>query len=236
LKIQILMRTRVKPDDMSSKSTDPYIKARQEYDEITHNINASKQNWQRIAFMLGLALIISITSNILTINKAHVIPYIVEVDNLGRALATTEAKELPLNDERITKAFVYQYIDMARSVVSDPVALRNDLTQVYQESIKSLQSNFLDSYYKDNNPFDYAQNKGTRHIEFLVFLKEAENTYSVEWREIERNYDNQVLDEAHYKALITVIQIAPTNEDQYKENPLNPFGLYVTSLSWSKLI
>jgi len=221
---------------MNTKITDPYIKARQEYDEITHNINVSKQNWQRIAFVLGLALIVSITSNILTINKAHVIPYIVQVDNLGRALATTEAKELPLNDERITKAFVYQYIDMARSVVSDPVALRNDLTQVYQESIKSLQSNFLDDYYKQNNPFDYAQNKGTRHVEFLVFLKEAENTYSVEWREIERNYDNQVLDETHYKALITVIQIPPTNEDQYKENPLNPFGLYVTSLSWSKLI
>jgi len=221
---------------MNSKITDPYIKARKEYDEITHNINASKQNWQRIAFILGLGLMISITSNIFTINKAHVVPYIVQVDNLGRALATSEAKELPLNDERIIKAFIYQYIDMARSIISDPEALKKDLTLVYQESIKSVQSNFLDVYYKDNNPFDYAQNKGTRHIELLVFLKEAENTYSVEWREIERNYDNQVLGEAHYKALISVIQIPPAHEDQYRENPLNPFGLYVTSLSWSKLM
>ncbi len=221
---------------MNSKMTDPYIKARKEYDEITHNINASKQNWQRIAFVLGFALIISIASNIFTINKAHVVPYIVQVDNLGRAMAMTEAKEMPLNDERITKAFVYQYIDMARSVISDPESLRNDLTQVYQESIKSVQSNFLDVYYKENNPFDYAQNKGTRHVEFLVFLKEAEDTYSVEWREIERNYDNQILGETHYKALISVIQIPHTNEDQYREDPLNPFGLYVTSLSWAKLM
>lgn len=220
---------------MSSNVTDPYIKARKEYDEITHNINASKQNWQRIAFVLGLALVISIMSNILTINKAHVIPYIIEVDSLGRALATSEAKETPINDERIIKAFVYQYIDMARCVISDPEALRKNLTRVYQESIKSVQSNFLDIYYKDNNPFDYAQNKGTRHIELLVFLKEAENIYSVEWREIERNYDNQILGEAHYKALVSVIQIPHTNEDQYRGNPLNPFGLYVTSLSWSKL-
>src|SRR5277367_4961216 len=221
---------------MNSNITDPYIKARKEYDEITHNINASKQNWQRIAFVLGGALIISIASNIFTIKKAHVVPYIVEVDNLGRAMAMSEAKEMPLNDERITKAFVCQYIDMARSVISDPEALRNNLTLVYQDSIKSLQSNFLDPFYKDNNPFDYAQNKGTRHIEFLVFLKEAENTYSVEWREIERNYDNQILDEAHYKALVSVIQVPHANEDQYREDPLNPFGLYVTSLSWSKLM
>ena len=184
----------------------------------------------------GLRCDISITSNIFTIKKSHVVPYIVEVDNLGRALATNEVKDVPLNDERIIKAFVYQYIDQARSVISDPESLRNNLIQVYQESIKSVQSNFLDGYYKENNPFDYAQNKGTRHIELLVFLKEAENTYSVEWREIERNYENQVLGESHYKALISVIQIPHTNEDQFRENPLNPFGLYVTSLSWAKLM
>jgi type IV secretory pathway TrbF-like protein len=221
---------------MKPEPADPYIKARKEYDEITHNINASKQNWQHLSFVLGAALIISIASNIYTIRKSHIVPYIVEVDNLGRAWGAAEAKEAPLNDERIVKAFVYRYIDMARSIISDPEALRKDLAQVYQESIKSVQSNFLDPYYKESNPFDYAQNKGTRHIELLVFLKEAQNTYSVEWREIERDYDNQVLAEAHYKALITVIQIPHTGEDQFRENPLNPFGLYVTSLSWSKLM
>ncbi|MDE2028058.1 MAG: type IV secretion system protein [Candidatus Omnitrophica bacterium] len=220
---------------MNSQINDPYIKARKEYDEISHNINASKQNWQRLAFILGFALIVSITSNIFTIQRAHVIPYVVQVDNIGRALAISEAREAPLNDERIIKAFVYQYIDMARSVISDPQALRKNLSRVYQESIQSVQTNFLDFYYKQDNPFDYAQNKGTKHVELLVFLKEAENTYSVEWREIERNYDNQVLGESHYKAMITVIQIPQSQEDQYREDPLNPFGLYVTSLSWAKL-
>ena len=158
---------------MNSKIVDPYIKARKEYDEITHNINASKQNWQRITFLLGFALVISIASNIFTINRAHIIPYIVQVDNLGRALATDEVKEVPLNDEKIIRAFVFQYIDMARSVISDPEALRKNLAQVYQQSIKSVQTNFLDVYYKENNPFDYAQNKGTKHIELIVFLKEG---------------------------------------------------------------
>ncbi len=217
------------------KSTDPYIKARKEYEDITHNINAAKQNWQRMSFILGLALIISIASNILTIRKSYIVPYIVEVDNLGRALAVNEAQELPLNNEKIIKAFVYQYIDMARSIIADPESLRKNLSQVYKESTQSVKSNFLDVYYKENNPFDYVQKKGTRHIEFLVFLKEAQNTYVVEWREIERNYDNQVLNEAHYKALVSIIQIPPATEDQYRQNPLNPFGFYVTSLSWSKL-
>lgn len=215
---------------------DPYLKSRREFDEITHNINASKHNWQRAAFLLAFILLVSVSSNIVAINKAHVIPYIVQVDNLGRALATQEAKQVPLNDERIIKAFVFQYIDEARSVVSDPEALRNNLAQVYKESIQSVQANFLDPYYKDNNPFDYAQNKGTRHLEFSVFLKAGEHSYSVEWREIERNYENQILKESHYKALISVIQIPHAQEDKYREDPFNPFGFYVTALSWSKLI
>jgi len=215
---------------------DPYIKARKEYDAITHNINASKHNWQRMAFILALGLAISITSNIFTISRSHVVPYVVEVDNIGRALAIDQAREAPLNDEKVIKAFVYQYIDQARSVIADPEAIRKNLSQVYQDSIRSVQNNFLDVYYKQNNPFDYAQKTGTRHVEFIVFLKEADNTYSVEWREIERNYDNQVLGETHYKGLLTVVQVPRSSEDQFRDNPFNPFGLYVTSLSWSKLI
>src|SRR3989338_285154 len=118
---------------MNSKSTDPYIKARKEYDEITHNLNASKHNWQRLTFILAGALLASAGANILAVKRSHVVPYIVEVDNLGRAMAVKEAKEIPLHDQRVINAFVYQYITMARSVLSDPEALRKNLSQVYKQ-------------------------------------------------------------------------------------------------------
>ena len=80
------------------------------------------------------------------------------------------------------------------------------------------------------------KNKGTKYIEPTVFLRQSENTYSVEWREIEKNYDNQILGETRYKGLISVVQVPPTNKDNFKDNPDNPFGLYVTSVSWAKLV
>lgn len=219
---------------MNKHNTDPYAK-KNEYQFITDNLNAKIYNLQIFCALLVVGLLLSIGCNYYAISKSHVIPYVVQVDDLGRAIATTEAKELPMNDDRIIKAFVYQYIDMARSVISDPETLTRNLGLVYKESVKSVQTNFLDPYYKDNNPFDYAQKTGTKHIEPIIFLKESENTYSVEWKEIQRNYDNQLLGETHYKALISVIQIPHTNEDKYRENPMNPFGLYVTSVSWSTL-
>jgi len=220
---------------MNKSSPDPYVKARREFDDIFHNKNAVIQNWQRAAFLFAFIAILAVASSFYAISRSHVVPYVLNVDNLGRAIALTEAKEAPLNDERIIKAFVYQYIDMARAVISDPKALTKNITQVYRDSIKSVQVNFLDNYYKENNPFDYAQKTGTKYIEPVVFLRESENTYSVEWREIESNYENQVLSDAHYKALISIVQIPHTSADKYKEDPLNPFGLYVTSVSWSKL-
>ena len=221
---------------MSTQSTDPYIKARSEYQIHTDNLNAAKQNWQRLAFLLAFVCIGQLWLVLYAINKAHVTPYVVDVDTLGRAQAVTEIKEAPLNDERVIRAFVYQYIDRARSVASDPEIIKSNLGNVYKDSTASVQRNFLDVYYQENNPLDYMKDKGTKYIEPTIFLRQSENTYSVEWREIERNYDNQILGETRYKGLISVVQVPPTNKDNFKDNPDNPFGLYVTSVSWAKLM
>ncbi|MDE2027000.1 MAG: type IV secretion system protein [Candidatus Omnitrophica bacterium] len=221
---------------MNKTSADPYVRARKEFDEVFHNLSASRHNWMMLAFACALIAILAIGCCFYAIGRSHVIPYVVEVDNLGRSMAVSEAKEEPLNDEKVIRAFVYQYLDMARSVVSDPKAITKNVREVYKQSIRSVQTNFLDDYYKQNNPFDYAQKTGTRYLEPIVFLKESENTYSVEWREIESNYQNQVLSDSHYKALISVVQVPHTSAYQYQDDPLNPFGLYVTSISWSKLM
>ncbi len=221
---------------MNTPNTDKYAKARLEYENLTHNITASKRNWQMATFILAVALNLSIAGLILTSNRSHVIPYVIEVDSLGRAMAIKEAKAYAVSDEKVIKAFLYDYIERARTIVADSEMLKSNLRQIYRTSIQSVQSNFLDPYYKGNDPFDYAQKTGTKHVEPLICLRQAENTYSIEWREIDRNYENQVMSESKYKALITIVQVPQTKEDQYRENPFNPFGFYITSISWSKLI
>ena len=221
---------------MTSNSVDPYQKHRNEYQMQNDNLNAAKQNWQRIAFLLAIVAIGELALVMYSEKKAHVIPFVVEVDTLGRAQAMTELKDVPINDERIIRAFIFHYLDRARTIASDPEIIKQYLGDVYKDSIESVQRNFLDPYYLANNPLDFMQKKGTRYIEPKVFLKQDENTYSVEWVEYERNYDNQLLSETRYKGLISIVQVPPTNSDSFKDNPDNPFGFYVTSVSWTKLI
>jgi len=220
---------------MSTQSTDPYIKARKEYEMQHDNLTASLQNWRRFALLMcficmGQQVIIYHGQN-----KSHVVPYVVNVDDLGRAKVITEIQEAPINDERVIRAFVYQYIDRVWSVASDPGVIKRNLENAYKDSTESVQKNFLDTFQQEDNPLDYMKSKGTKYIEPTVFLRQSENTYSVEWREIDRNYDNQVLGETRYKGLFSVVQVPHTNKDNFEDNPDNPFGLYVTSVSWAKL-
>lgn len=219
-----------------TKDQNPYAQARLEFENLMRKPNAIIRNWQRIAYILATALVCALIAIIILSQKDHVVPYVVEVDDLGRAIAVNEAKSFAITDDKVIKAFLYQYLDMARSVIADTTVIKKNLNEVYNMSTPSVSSNFLGPFYKDNNPFDFAQNKGTKHLEPLSCLKQAENTYLVEWREFESDYDNKVLDESTYKALITVVEVTPTKESQYREDPLNPFGLYVTSLSWTKEI
>jgi type IV secretion system protein VirB5 len=220
---------------MTTQSSDPYIKARTEWQMLNDNISASKENWKRVTYLLLFVCIGQLWLVYYAINKAHVTPYVVNVDDLGRARAITEIKEAPLNDERVIRAFVYQYIDRVWSVASDPQVIKMNLENAYKDSTESVQKNFLDAFQQEDNPLDYMKNKGTKFIEPTVFLRQSENTYSIEWREIDRNYDNQVLGETRFKGLISVVQVPPTNKDSMEDNPDNPFGLYVTSVSWAKL-
>lgn len=214
---------------------DPYVKSGAEYDRIVGYLLKRIRNWQLFAYLLVVVLVLLAIAQVIQAKKSFVVPYIVEVDQFGRAAVIGMAKEYKINDEKIIKAFLFRYIDSARTILPDPIALKENLDLVYNSSVGSVQSNFLNPWYREHDPYVYAEEKGTRHVEPLVFLKQAENTYLIEWKEIGRNYDQQVTGETRHKALITIIQIPPTNKDMLEENPYNPFGLYVTTLSWSEL-
>lgn len=217
-----------------NKSDNPYINAKREFLELFGDMVKAKHNWQVFSLIEGIALIVCILGLVMVSNKSLVIPYVVEVDQLGRAISVNVAKEEKINDERIFRAFIFRYIDMARSVISDAEAQRRNLDEVYKISNGSVRSNFLNKFYEDNNPFEFAK-KNTKQVEFLSFLRQAENSYIVEWKEVVRNFNNEVVGTKRYKAFISIVQLLHKNKTQIVENPLNPFGIYVTNLSWSDL-
>lgn len=214
--------------------SDPYAAGRLRKDEIFIDFNARTRNWQIVAMIAVMANVILAVGIFFVAENSRAIPYVIKTDDLGRAVAVGPAQEIKVTDAKIIEAFFNEYIEDARTIVADGDLIRKGLDRVYQATIPSVRDNFLTKYYQANDPFEYAKKVGTRHVEVLVCLQQAENTYAIEWRETERNYDSQVLSESRYKALVSIVRVPKTTKDQFRDEPWNPFGFRVTSISWSK--
>ena len=83
---------------------------------------------------------------------------------------------------------------------------------------------------KEWDPFNRAKDY-TVSVELSLILPLSNNSYRVEWTEIERDRSGQVLNRPEYQANLTLRQSEQLSGQEMIENPL---GLYVTELHWSK--
>lgn len=218
---------------MKSKQENPYLSAKQEWNDIFANQIIAKRNWQKFS-LIQLGIILVLSMGIIRLGtKAKVIPYIVEVDKVGRAIAYAPATQLNILDEKIIRAHLYRFLEKSRSIVRDAGAMRMNLEEGYKIVSLSVKQNILDPYYQTNNPFETAK-KLSRQVIPVTFLKQSKNTYLIEWKEIDRDLDNKIIIEKQWKALVTIARLEDDTKERIKQDPFNPFGIYITSLSWDQ--
>jgi type IV secretion system protein VirB5 len=209
-----------------------------DYEAVKHEWNAlftrpvkDKERWMVIAageFVIVILLLVGFISVSL---KSQIVPWVVEVDQLGRAVAIGPAKQVEALDERIIKAFLYRFIELSRSVITDPQAMRENLKEVYEMAGPKAET-LLNEYYRQHNPMELARSRSVQILP-VSFLKESEDTYLVEWKEIHRDLNSKILEERRWKALLIITKTSPSIHD-INSNPNNPFGIGVESLSWSE--
>lgn len=217
--------------DEKGKSIDnPYLAARTEWNFMYNDILKAKQNWQWTALsMIAVNLIFGIfLSRAALESKYH--SYITKVDEQGNAvfggfLENANEKASP----QMVNAFIRRYIQNLREVIVDPVAEKQFLTYIYGVS-RGETLGFINDFYRSNDPFKRAKN-GTVEVQVQTAIQKSPQTWQVEWTEMQRNLDGEIIGKSNYEALITVNQYSITDE---KELSVNPLGLYVTRLSWSQ--
>lgn len=212
-----------------------HITVKQKWNEIFADALAAKRNWQMVAFG-ELVIIFTLAIGLIVIAaKAEIRPYVVEVDNLGRAMAVAPAVAADLRDDKIIRAHLYHFIELSRAVIADPHAMRKNLHEVYNLVLPSVKENVLDVYYKINNPLEMGM-RLSRQVVPLSFLRQSNNSFIVEWKEITRDMSHKLIGEGQWKALITIERIRDQYEKQVELNPANPFGIYIKNISWNKTL
>jgi type IV secretion system protein TrbF len=211
----------------------PYLAARREWDERYGSLISRARNW-RIAAVLALAVALVATCGLIALStKAKVIPYVVAIDNLGRVLAAGPADQASRADDRLKRAALFQWVSDLRAVTSDGIAQRKAIDRVYSMIANGSPAQVeIGDFYRNGPPFDRAQ-KETIEVDVKAVFPVSDRTYQVEWTEIIRGLSGQAESQDAWKGSVT-IAISPPNDERLIR--INPLGIYVTNVSWSKVL
>jgi type IV secretory pathway TrbF-like protein len=205
----------------------PYLSARREWNERYGDYIARARNWRWAAFAaLAVSLVLAV-GVVWQAAQSKVVPYVVEVDKLGDAVAVARADRAAPADVRVIKAQLAAWIVDVRSVSSDPLAQKSALSRSYA-MIAATATIFLNDYYRQHSPF--GQNR-TVAVSVDAVLPVSKQTYQLQWSEDVRDLQGRDLTTAHWLASITVAFDPPTDERGVLSDPL---GLYITGISWTQ--
>jgi type IV secretion system protein TrbF len=217
----------------TSKTLNPYTAARQEWDERYGDLISRAKNWRLIAFLSMSTTLVCVTGMVTIGYRSHTVPYVVALDEVGRAVPVVPAKQVAVKDVRLQEATVARWITNLRTVVIDPVVQRKMVDEVYGlASASSAASQALTDWYQQNSPFARLQ-KETVDVSVESIVQQSSKSYEVVWSESTHDLFGQLQGTHRYRAIVTV----NTQEVSDPEQALiNPLGLYVTNFSWGEVV
>ena len=222
------------------ENDNPYLSARRSWNDHMESMAASRNMWQILA-ILSLMITLAAVGGIIHIgSQSKFIPYVVQIDNLGEAIAVSRADMAAPADPRVIHASVAAFINDLRMVTPDIALQRRAIFRAYamlsSDDPATAKTNVWLNGTDTSSPFKRAANE-TVNIEIVSVIPQSPETWQVIWRELV--YDRQ----GHPKeppfimrALLTIYSIdstANTTEEQIRNNPL---GIYVRDYSWAKQI
>jgi type IV secretory pathway TrbF-like protein len=205
----------------------PYVSARREWNERYGDYIARARSWRWAAFAaLAISLVLAI-GVVWQAAQSKVVPYVVEVNKLGDAIAVARADRAATADVRVIKGQLAAWIVDVRSVSSDPLAQKSALSRSYAMTAATA-TIFLNDYYRQHSPFGQSR---TVAVSVDAVLPVSKQTYQLQWSEDARDLQGRDLATTHWLASVTVAFDPPTDERGVLNNPL---GLYITGISWTQ--
>ncbi|MEX0310070.1 MAG: conjugal transfer protein TrbF [Tateyamaria sp.] len=206
----------------------PYQKAAQVWDERIGSARVQARNWRLMA--LGCLALSAGLSAVLTwqSTRSSVVPYVVEVDNLGAAQAVAPAlAEYRPTDPQIAWHLA-RFVEHVRQVPADPIVLRQNWLRAY-DFATDRGAIALNDYARVNDPFARVGDTQVS-VEISSVIRASDTSFRVAW--IERRYENgQLAATERWTAILRVVIQPPRDAEHLRANPL---GGYVHPINWSR--
>ena len=206
----------------------PYARAGQVWDERIGSARVQAKNWRLMALAsLTLATLLA-GGMIWQSRQSRVVPYVVEVDQLGEAKAIAPAGATYQPTDAQVAWYLGRFVTHLRGLSADPVVVRQNWLEAYDFATDRAAA-FLNDYARANDPF---ADIGARTVSVQVtsVVRASDTSYQVKW--IEQTYKQGSLAATeHWTAILTVVTKPPRTAELLRKNPL---GIYVNALAWSQ--
>lgn len=206
----------------------PYQKAAQVWDERLGSARVQAKNWRYMAF--GSLILSAGFASALVYQSARgtVVPWVVQVDNLGQAQAVAPATtDFRPTDPQIAWHLA-RFIEQTRSIPADPIIVRQNWLRAY-EWTTDRGAAALNDYARANDPFTKV-GKQQIAVEVSSVIRASPDSFRVAWTE--RHFENgQLSTTERWTAILTIVIQPPRDAERLKVNPL---AIYVNAISWSR--
>ena len=211
--------------------TNPYLAARREWNERYGEYIATAHTWRLVAVIALLIALCAVGGVVWIGVQSKFIPFVVEVNKLGEAVAVSPASEAAPADPRVIEAQLANWVFNMRTVYADATADRHLIDSAYA-MIASGSPAFAaaNAGFSKNPPWVVAQNQ-TVAVQIESVLPLSGSTWQVDWRETVTGRNGQTASTSEWQADVTVAVHPPTNAAGIIANPM---GIYVTDFSWAK--
>jgi type IV secretion system protein VirB5 len=208
----------------------PYQRAQQTWDDRIGSAREQAKNW-RFACFTALALCASMAGGwYWQAARGTVIPWVVQVDRLGNVQASGPAASNYHPTDAVIARDLADIIVWLRGVSVDQIDMRANWLRAYKFFTAKGQL-FLNDYAQHNDPFARV-GKEQVSVDVTSVVRASDQSFRVEW--VERHYvDGSLASTERWNAIVTVMISPPRTADGDTLN-VNPLGIYVDALNWSK--
>ncbi len=208
-----------------------YLAARREWNERYGSYIAQAHGWRLTALAsLGVAFV-AVAGVVWIGAQNRIVPYIVQTDRLGDAIAVARADVATPADPRLIRAQLARWVEDVRSVYIDVAAQKRLVMEAYAMVDRNGPgAQALTDWFSRNDPFRRAQDD-TVAVAVESVLPLSPSTWRLEWREDRHSRQGALDSSQHWQATVTISISPPTQEAAILANPT---GLYVESFNWSE--
>lgn len=215
------------------RTGNPYVDGHAEWQEMFGGYVHQAFVWRIVAAACLAITGLSVYCNLVQARQFKVVPYIVQVDKLGRTAAVGRADAAIPAPRPLIQAELAQVITNWRTVTADMDLQRRMVDRLANFTTGSAQG-YLTEWYAANNPYKTAKDGKLIQVDIKGLpLPVSADSWRVEWTETIRNHVGNYLQAATYEATMKIKIVPPDTDGKIMANP---GGIWVTEISYSKVL